>query len=77
MKTKFVPFEIGEWIRVIGRDGTNGPLKFNELYEVVGLTDDNNQLAADNFFLAIQPIVVNAGNYEQYRPFLGKIERVK
>ncbi len=77
MKNKFIPFQIGEFVRVIGRDGTNGPLKANELYEVTGLTDENNEESSKAFLLAVQPIIVNAGNYEQYKPFLGKIERVK
>lgn len=75
--SKFKPFEIGEFVRVIGREGTNGPLKHGELYEVTGLTDENNAEGFARHLLAVQPIIVNAGNYEQYKPFLGKIERVK
>lgn len=77
MKNKLIPFQIGEFVRVIGRDGTNGPLKVGELHEVVGLTDENNEESLNIFFLAIQPIIVSVGDFEQYRPFLGKIERVK
>lgn len=76
MSRKFVPFKIGDMIRVIGRDGTNGPLKFNEIYEVIELTEENSQQGYDNHLLAVQPIVVRADSYETYKPFLGKIERV-
>lgn len=72
---KYIKFEIGDIIKVIGGEGTNGPLKKDELYEVFGLTEDNSQDGWNTYFYAMQPIIVLDVMNKEYRPFLGKIER--
>lgn len=66
-------FKIGDIVKASGKEGTNGKLVKDELYEVVGLTKENNTKDFKQFGYARKPIIVLANGVET-KPFLGKLE---
>lgn len=72
MSNLYKKYKIGDTIVVTGRRGTNGSLKHGELYDVIGLTEENEK--RDVFFYASQPVIVLDEMRREVKPFLGKFD---
>jgi len=72
MSNLYKKYKVNDTIIVTGRRGTNGSLKYGELYDVIALTEDNDN--RDVFYYASQPVIVLDEMGKEVKPFLGKFE---